>query len=256
MSENTKIELPKSIDNALNNILEKPTRTIGEVVSDCLFLVFGKINYKAELKRVEYASGIERFAKELEDKVDSIPEEDRIEPSVHTICTALESMRYCVEEPELREMFSTLIANSINANITVHVHPSYGEIIRQLTARDARLIMWFKNRYNVPVIRVKENSLKYNQYILLPYMFLDYSETNVEDLQISIENLSRLNLIKVIFDKVISETKLYDNIKETENYISVRNIIEKNKKDEYVMLDEYGVIELTQFGKRFIDVCC
>lgn len=50
-----KIEVPESIDEAVKNLTGKPTETIGQVLSDCLFLVFGGISQKAELKRAKYA---------------------------------------------------------------------------------------------------------------------------------------------------------------------------------------------------------
>src|SRR5574344_422848 len=116
-SDNTKdsfinIKLPDSIDNAVKNLTDKPTATIGDVISDCLFLVFGGIGQMAALKRAKYSFELEHFKTELEEKLNAIPEEKRIEPNMHTICTALDSMRFCVEEKELRDMFATLIANS------------------------------------------------------------------------------------------------------------------------------------------------
>lgn len=251
-----KIELPEFIDKALNNVVDKPSRTIGDIISDCLFLVFGKINYKAELKRIEYVNGLKMFSEDLEKKVSAIPCENRVEPKVHTVCTALECMKYCIEEPELRGMFSTLIANSININMANHVHPSFGEIIRQLTPNDAKLIVWLKEHYNVPMIRFKEKMINNNQYFILPFMLIQYSDCDVIKLQLSIENLSRLKLINTIQGEPLAESKLYDDIKQTNNYIILRNSIIENMKEGYVLFDEYGAIELTQFGRRFIEACC
>ena len=50
------IEIPESIDNAVKNLTDKPTETVGQVLSDCLFLVFGGINQKAELRRIEVSA--------------------------------------------------------------------------------------------------------------------------------------------------------------------------------------------------------
>ena len=168
-----KIEVPKSIDNMIYKLTDKPAATIGQIVSDCLLLVFGDTNQKAELRRLQYAYNIKNFANELEKKIEDIPEENRVEPKIHTVCTALESMKYCVEEPELRNMFSTLIANSMNANIYERVHPSYGEIIRQLTPYDAKLINWMKTQRGIPAIRFRLQIKEKDEYIQMPTIYLE-----------------------------------------------------------------------------------
>lgn len=134
------IDLPDSIDNAVGNLTGKPTETIGTTISDCIFLVFGGISHKAELKRIQYTAALKEFKDELENKINAVPEEKRVEPNTHIIYTAIDNMRFCVEEKQLRDMFSTLIANSVNSDKTDLVHPSYGEIIKQMTSLDATIL--------------------------------------------------------------------------------------------------------------------
>jgi len=251
-----KIEVPESIDEAVKNLTGKPTETIGQVLSDCLFLVFGGISQKAELKRVKYAFALKEFTKELEKKVESIPEERRLEPNTHTVCTALESMRYCVEEVELRNMFSTLIANSLDKEMHEIVHPSYGDIIKQLTSYDAKLILWMKKQEAIPAIRFRVNIKGKNEYLQLPTIYIEYGEDTIEMLQVSLENLSRLKIIDLNLDTSYSDKQLYENIKKMKKYnedkTSVESQIEENKKLDDVL----GSIEISQFGRKFIDACC
>ena len=248
--------MPESIDEAVKNLTGKPTETIGQVLSDCLFLVFGGISQKAELKRVKYAFALKEFTKELEKKVESIPEERRLEPNTHTVCTALESMRYCVEEVELRNMFSTLIANSLDKEMHEIVHPSYGDIIKQLTSYDAKLILWMKKQEAIPAIRFRVNIKGKNEYLQLPTIYIEYGEDTIEMLQVSLENLSRLKIIDLNLDTSYSDKQLYENIKKMKKYnedkTSVESQIEENKKLDDVL----GSIEISQFGRKFIDACC
>ena len=67
MKENksvVKIEVPECIDNAVDNLLDKPTNTIGQTISDCMFLVFGGLSQKAALKRLKYEDELKKFSKE------------------------------------------------------------------------------------------------------------------------------------------------------------------------------------------------
>ena len=44
------IEVPDCVDKTLKNLTDKPSTTLGQVLSDCLFLVFGGISQKLLLK--------------------------------------------------------------------------------------------------------------------------------------------------------------------------------------------------------------
>lgn len=151
--------MPESVDNVVKNLTDKPTATIGETISDCIYLVFGGISQKAALKRAKYAIELEHFKTELEDKLNAVPEDKRIEPNTQVICTALDNMRFCVEEEKLRDMFSSLIANSINSDKTNLVHPSYGEIIKQMTSLDASIFLWLSKQDFLPIMKIKCKSL-------------------------------------------------------------------------------------------------
>ena len=112
-----------AFDKAIMNLTDKPTATIGETVSDCLFFVFGGISQVAAKRRIRYEVDLNCFKEELQAKIDNIPKENRMELNVQVICSALDHMRYCLKEKELRELFSSLIANLINAkNVVWYIH--------------------------------------------------------------------------------------------------------------------------------------
>ena len=52
----------------------------------------------------------------------------------------MEASKYYFEEKELREMFSKLIVCSLNSSKSNMVHPSFIEIIKQLSSTDAILL--------------------------------------------------------------------------------------------------------------------
>lgn len=251
-----KIEIPESIDEAVKNLTGKPTETIGQILSDCFYLVFGGISQKAELKRVKYAFALKEFSRELEKKVESIPEERRLEPNTHTVCTALDSMRYCVEEVELRNMFSTLIANSMDREMFEIVHPSYGDIIKQLTSYDAKLILWMKNREAIPAVRFRVNIKEKNEYLQLPTIYIEYGMDTIEMLQVSLENMSRLKIIDLNLDTSYSDKQLYENVRKMKKYNEDKADVESQIEDDKQLDEVLGSIEISQFGRKFIDACC
>ncbi len=70
---------------------------------------------------------------------------------------ALEASRYYIEEEELRKMFAKLIASSMNKNkseISI-THPSFVEIIKQLTPLDAQILDFIiNNNQTAPIVRI------------------------------------------------------------------------------------------------------
>jgi hypothetical protein len=140
------LELPKSMDNALQNITDAPTKTIGTTISDILYLVFGGISHAADKKKLKYEHDLEEFRDQLENKINTIPAENRIEPNLRLAAQALENSKYCLEEPELREMFATLIAHTCDSRMNLRLHPAFAEILKQLSPIDAMLVSSFRQK--------------------------------------------------------------------------------------------------------------
>lgn len=55
--------------------------------------------------------------------------------------TALEESRFAIDEPEIQDLFATLIASSMTKGNT-DAHPSYVEIIKQLSSDEAKVLAW------------------------------------------------------------------------------------------------------------------
>ena len=107
-------DLPESVDNALKNLTDLPSKNVGQTLSDCWFLVFGGISQLAEKRKLKYAKDLEEFKQSLSSKITSIPKENRVEANTQIVMPALENAKYCVEEPSLREMFANLISSSLD----------------------------------------------------------------------------------------------------------------------------------------------
>lgn len=123
-------ELPDSIDNAVKNLIDKPTQGIGQTLSDVWYLVFGGISQTADKRRMKYAHDLELYKQELSQAISSIPEESLIEPNIQITAQALENSKYCIESEELRKLFVNLISKSADSHYASNAHPSFAEIIK------------------------------------------------------------------------------------------------------------------------------
>ena len=74
MSEETNtdislIKLPKSVDKAIKNLTDEPTKGIGHTFSDIWYLVFGAFSHAADKRRIKYDIDLKQYEKELTENV-------------------------------------------------------------------------------------------------------------------------------------------------------------------------------------------
>lgn len=262
MSENKTIntllntELPPSIDNAIKNLSDKPTASIGTTVSDIWYIVFGWISSVADKRRIKYAYSLEQFRQELENSVSKIPPEKQIEPSFQATAQALENAKYCVEEDELRQMFCALISNSMNSDFASNVHPSFAEIIKQMSVLDAKIIRLFKTKKEIiiglPVCQFRLNFFGPSSYTPIPdHIFLELPDVDFQLCSQSLSSLSRFGVVSISYEKKLSTPNVYDKFLSHPLYQSMRKYLPA-PIDIHI---KEGTVELTPLGHSFVKVC-
>lgn len=123
--------IPKFLDEAISPVAKEA----GERLADIISLVFTPV-IKARAKRDK---NIELFLEELNKEVNNISGDKVKEPSLHIVAPVLEDIfKFYYNEDYLRKMFAKYIASSMN--IEYEIHPSYSELIKQLTLFDIILI--------------------------------------------------------------------------------------------------------------------
>ncbi len=249
------IELPSSADNALKNLSDKPSLSIGTTLADLWYLVFGGITQLSEKKKIKYAHNLDVFRKELEASIKQIPEEKVIEPSIQVTAQALENSKYCIEEDELRRMFTSLICNSMNSDYSQYVHPSFAEIIKQMSVLDAKIIRLFKDKsgkfIRLPVCKYVLYILGSPSYIDIPdHIFLELADTDFRLCSQSLSSLSRLGMLTITYGKKLDTPNLYEKFTQHPAY----EYAKENYPFANVKIIE-GTVEATPLGKSFIDIC-
>lgn len=247
--------LPPSIDNAIQNITDKPTKNIGETLSDIWFLVFGKISHNADKLRIKYAADLAAYKSEIDQSISNIPPEKRTEPSLQIAMQALENSKYCVEEKELRSMFTALISNSMNMDMNNLVHPSFSEMIRQMSVLDAKIIRVFKNG-NLAGFPICDYTMRnaddpaYVYHVIFQNAFLEMPDEDIFNCSQSLESLRRLGLIEI-------PNGVYLNIPEYYERFRLHHLFEyfQSKYPNKVISIEKKKASLTPLGKSFAKVC-
>lgn len=252
-----KIELPDCISNAVSNLTEKPTQTIGKVINDILYLATSKISFHADKIRIKYAADIEKFKKSIECKVNQIPENDLAQPDIQLIGTAIDDSKYCLEHEELREMFANLIAASLNETKNDKATPFCSMIIKRLTPFDALILSTFSGRHTRPICQYDAKDADSLITIQTNVYLEGISKANKSDIEkraIAISELEALGLVKTNYAEQLLTESLYEPFTRVEAYNEYVAIIE-NKGGDRKMRVTRGYVALTPTGMQFMDVC-
>lgn len=240
---------PKFLDNAISPV----ATSVGNTLSSVWDIVFGGIDSYSEKIKYKRNYNVEQFRQELDSKVSAIPEEKLVEPPLHIIGPTLEASKFYFENEELRSMFANLIASSINIDSIKNIHPSFVEVIKQLSPDEAKIIKYLK-RGNFGFINVNFQLEKGGKYTLVrnfsEISFLANCE-KPEDITVYLDNLDRLSLIQLDKTRMITDKNLYERLFQ---HPLIQTAIEySNELGKPVI--EQGYAESTLFGINFYKAC-
>jgi hypothetical protein len=267
-NKNVDLQLKGAHGNAAYNLTDKVSQNVGNTLANLWYLVFGGISEKAEEKKMRLGIKLQQYQSELQQAYSNVPEENRQDAPLQVVGPALEKSRYCVESDEIRKMFVNLIAKSMDKTYNTKVHPSFPEIISQMSPLDAQnLKLIYEAKYQLPIAKYRFNLVKEGSHKdVKPLVFLSNPEVQSVDLQASsITVLSRLGLLEVTFDEYVSESNAYDAFQTDPLLLAFKNMVptepeygyqspeDDDKIKECIMMK--GLVRITPIGKDFASVC-
>lgn len=198
------------------------------------------------------------FMPELAQKLDEIPKERIITPDLTIAGPAVEAIRFAGHNPNLRKLYANLLATSIDSETAHKVHPAFVEILKQITPDEAKLLKFFSTQSVLPIIDVvaKTKDLSGSIRRLKNYShFGNLASCSFNDLVVTyLDNLSRLELIKIYSDKAYVNDELY---KDLDNDPFILKYIEEGNANnpDFTYSIEHESIDITNLGKQFISAC-
>ena len=189
---------------------------------------------------------IEEFViTELPKKMRKKSADNIITPEPHLAGPLLESLKYTGYKDSLRDMYLNLLATSMDKESATLAHPSFVEVIRQLSSDEAKLLSYFKGVPRYPEIdseRFTETWYRSEPFEEIKRRFkhsCEAAELEVPDLYLSyLDNLSRLKITE--FRQESGDITVDANRRG-------RDISAKQEINEY--------LHVTNFGQQFIDAC-
>jgi len=201
--------------------------------------------------------GLEKTAEALRGKVDSIPEERLREPEPYIAIPAIQQIAYCFDSSELREMYANLLATSMDSATSEYVHPSFVEIIRQLTPDEARLLRELPRsvtEYEPLGDYVLELSSRGTMQTLLTNVssFGRDVVQHLDRIPEYLENLIRLRIIESRPDVIIRDDSFYQDFPTDDEILDKAGVTLKDGLKLHLMCKSFNV---TNYGLSFIRCC-
>lgn len=249
----------KIVDETLNlvpDIYKDGAKPVVKETGKTLSLIPQTIN-AALVPLRKWIAGREYSLKETEAllarKLEKVKSENIVEPEAYIAVPALQAISYSMNNEVLRNMYANLLANSMNVKTKDSVHPSFVDIIKQMSPNDAKI---YKEIYTAPIKPVVDLSISINNesgqnehlYNITWISTFDY-----EIVSICISNLIRMGLIDI--DSGVS----YVN---DQNYNIVRNNPKyKEYEQKYRNISNIKICEdkhfinVTALGELFYNIC-
>ena len=229
----------------------------GLSVADATSMAFAMFREYYPLLRQEALDNLDQMVTE---KLKNLPAECIVPPTARITVPTIQKASI-TEEAEIREIYANLLTNSMNSVVKNGVHPSFVEIISQLSPDEAKVLRYMHPRQGIPTLGIKRvfndggHSTIIKDFSNVPEL------ANCErpnDSEVYIDNLVRLGLARRSVNEWYSDEAMYEPLISHQFIQSYWNRYAENpqnladfKKLEYVK----GFCALTAFGKNFCDIC-
>lgn len=210
---------------------------------------------------IQKEHSIEKTRKMLERKLQDVPPANIITPPSYIGVPTLQAISYCMDDQELCSMYAELLAHAMNSDTVDNVHPTYVEIIKQMSPYDAIIFKKLVKELVKPCISLRYERDDSSGYPIVDcFAFEDVEKFPIVPTQISLENLERLRLIEINKDFHYSNTSQYKTLRKSKG---LNKMLEQYVKDnekkmsakEYQIVTKEFTIMVRAFGQFFARAC-
>lgn len=241
-------EVAKIIPELYNDSLKSAVQESGKAIS----LIPRAINaalspLRQWIAQKEY--NVAETEKLLAEKLKHISPDKISTPEAYIAIPTMQALSYSMTSAELRNLYANLLARAMNVDTKNSVHPSFIEIIKQLSPIDSvifKIIMTSKFR---PLITIQSKTPNGGVVTVQEYFswITDYDPIQCCT---SFSNLLRLGLIEIPHGEGYIDKKIYDTVKKSSYFQRLENTL---KALPLIHIESY--IKINNFSILFFDIC-
>lgn len=227
----------------------------GLTASDALGMAFDLFRQYFPQLREEALADVR---KSVNSYLQTIPSQNLVPASPRIVIPTLQNASI-TEEPEIRKMYANLLSKSMVDVLKDGIHPSFVEIIKQLSCDEAKVVQYMFGHPVIPTITVRYENEKGEGYNVLN-KFSNIGELSGCEYPYEcskyFDNLTRLGLMQDAASlSSLTHKELYEPLK-THKYIQPYVTQADKQTNGYNKLKfNESYISLTDFGKSFCMAC-
>jgi Abortive infection alpha len=188
-----------------------------------------------------------------------------VAPPLNVAGPAIEALKYTGSEASLREMYINLLSTSMDSETTKQAHPSFVEIIRQLTPDEARLLSHVSSSASGCLYTMTLRTRVPNDFDMWRTHMHRFSEyefiaetTNADLMSEYLDNLCRLGMFahptEMYFNQIFGEHRdMYTKFLARPSISDAMTNIQQSTGQEIVVFCE--IFHMTTFGEQFARAC-
>lgn len=197
---------------------------------------------------------VDETKKLLAEKLNNIDPEKIVEPEPYVAIPAIQSISYAMNSDELRNLYANLLAKSMISDTKDNVHPSFVEIIKQMSPIDARVFQLIVEAPVRPLIDLRTKKPDGN-FIIFQSHCSWIKDFSIKQSAASIDNLMRLGLIEIPYGISYNNSQPYDLIKQNPQFKKFEQQSQAHLYSNEIFEYKNRYIELSELSKLFYNVC-
>jgi len=157
------------------------------------------------------------FGADYADKIKDVPDENLQTPKASIAGPVFEGLGYSLDEPALKEMYLELLARASDDRQAATAHPSFVQIIRDLTSDEALYLRPYLSTANrmTPIVQYRRVFEPSGYHAVMQTNILDIKDAHGRPrvdsmLPTYVDNWIRLKLVTVTYDSNLSAPDAYD----------------------------------------------
>jgi hypothetical protein len=189
----------------------------------------------------------------------NVPPEQVVEPPANVAGPLLLAYPFVESEPDLRELFARLLATAMTSAIQRSAHPSFVEVIKQLTVDEAKLVRSFAERswLQYPVVEVRVFGGSAYPGFQVRGLLFDFGDVPLSAplrLPAYVHNLQRLGLVTISFAERVADDAPYVKFETMPEIVRLRENAAAVAQGGSVQAAP-GVVKVTPYGALFLAAC-
>lgn len=195
----------------------------------------------------------------LEHKLQNVEPEKIVTPEAYVAVPAIQAISYSMDSKELRNLYANLLAKAMNSDTKDLVHPSFVEIIKQMSPIDSLVFKTIMEREANPIIdlvyaKQEPGHIFPSATRTLLTNITDINIASFEVISVSIDNLIKQSLISINGDNSYTDTRIYDNILNSQFY---QNQQQKypDTPNGFKFTHQKKMLNKTNLGFAFYKIC-